>query len=322
MRLLIIGAGLVGSQVAWLEVERGEQPIVMDVNPQMDALEDILHPRSVKILRGDVLNPLDIVRVIHDEKITHIIHTAANPMLTPGAQQNPYFAIQLNIMGTVNVFEAARSLDVERVVYSSSAVLYHYLTGGEDSGARGKEEAWPRTDTFYASSKLATENLGLNYAKWCDLDTVAVRYCAAFGPWKGKGGGGPTTGLFRGMVERPLRGEEVVLPARRSEFVYSKDAALGTMLACHATNLKNRVFNIGMGEVWDMEDIGSMLQGVIPGARIQVEEQTPASGSTQPKMVEPMDLSRSREQLGYEPQFPMAKALADYVAWFKRVYLA
>ncbi len=316
MSILIIGGGLVGSQIARLEVERGENPVIMDVSPQMAALEDIVDLRSVKVRQGDVLNPLDLVRVIKDEKISHIIHTAANPMLTPGAQNNPHLAIQLNIMGTVNVFEAARTLGVQRVVYSSSGVLYHYLTGGEDKGAKGKEEAWPRPDTFYASTKLAIESLGLNYAKWCDLDTLAVRYCAVFGPWKGKGGGGPTTGLFRGMVEGPSRDDELVLGARRSEFVYSNDAALGTVLACHATGLKNRVFNAGMGEVWDMEEIVSMLKKVMPGAKIRVDQQAAAGGASHP----PMDLTRSYQQLGYEPHFPMVKALSDYVAWFKKAY--
>ena len=63
---------------------------------------------------------------------TTTAHTAANPLLTVGAQREPYAAINLNIMGTVNVLEAARITGLKRVVVSSSSVLNHYLDGGED----------------------------------------------------------------------------------------------------------------------------------------------------------------------------------------------
>lgn len=92
MPVLIIGGGLVGSQIARLEIERGEHPVIMDVAPQMEAMGDIVDLKAVKVVRGDVLNPLDLFKIMREEKITHIIHTAANPMLTPGAQQNPYLA--------------------------------------------------------------------------------------------------------------------------------------------------------------------------------------------------------------------------------------
>ena len=197
MAVLIIGAGLVGSQIARLEIERGERPVMLELSPQWDAVGDIADLGALKVYQGNVLDPFDLTRVIREESITHIIHTAANPMLTVGAQRDPYRATQINIMGTMNVFEAARLLGVERVVWSSTSVLYVHMAGGEDRGAEGREEAWPRTTTFYASAKQACENLGLNYAAAFGLDVVAVRYAAVFGPWKGAGGGGhPPPGCF------------------------------------------------------------------------------------------------------------------------------
>ena len=319
MPVLIIGAGLVGSQIARLEIERGERPVILERSPQWTALEDIADLGTVNLHQGDLLNPYDLTRVIREERITHIIHTVANPMLTPGAQRDPYNATQLNIMGTMNVFEAARILGIERVVWSSTSVLYLHMVGGQDRGAYGMEEAWPRTSTFYATAKQTCENLGLNYAQAFGLDVIAVRYAAVFGPWKGAGGGGPTTGLFRGLVEKALAGEESSLADRRIEFVYSKDAALGTVLACHAENLKDRVFNIGMGKIWDSHEIASTLTELVPGARTSVEAPVAGGGQPAPPEEKPMDPGRAKEQLGYTPQFPMPKALADYVSWVRSV---
>ena len=315
MAILLIGSGLVGSQIARILVEEGERPVVMDVAPQPEALADMVDPKRIELHRGDILNPLDLVRVIREAKITRIIHTAAYELLTLGAQQNPYAAIQVNIMGTVNVLEAARVHGIERVVISSSGVLSYYLAGGEDKGDAAKEEAFPRPTTFYAATKQAKESLGLNYARWFGLDFVAVRYAAVAGPWRGRGGGGPSN-IFREMVERSIRGEEATIPPRTMEWVYSKDAAAGTVLALKARDLRSRVFNLGMGRVYGPQEMIATVTQVIPGARVRTAPPGAAEVAVQ-NMDLPMDLTRSRVELGYDPRYDMAAAVRDYVEWYR-----
>lgn len=320
MPVLIIGAGLVGSQIARLEIEGGENPVMLDLSPQIAALENIIDLRKVKLYQGNILNPLDIIRVINAEKITHIIHTAANPNLTPGAQENPYTATQINIMGTMNVFEAARITGVARVVWCSSSVLYIHLTGGEDNGSPSKEKAWPRPSSFYATAKLSSEYLALNYADAWGLDTIGLRFAAVFGPWKGGGGGGPSTPLFSGMVGKALGGQEVTISKRNVEFVYSKDAAKSAVLACHQNGLEDRIFNVGSGNIWAAEQIGSILTEIIPSTSVRYSEPDKSTIISRPDEVA-MDLTRAKEQLGYTPEFPMKNALEDYVQWYKKAFL-
>src|SRR4029079_11332964 len=177
--------------------------------------------------------------------ITRIAHTA-NPLLTLGAQKEPYAAINLNIMGTVNVLEAARITDLKRVVVSSSSVLNHYLEGGADGGDFGHEEAFPRPTTFYSATKQAVESLGLNYAKWCGIEFAGLRYGAVFGPWSGAGGGGPSN-IIRQALKDALAGREATVPPVVMEWVYSKDAAGDTVMALDAKDWGSRVFNLPMG---------------------------------------------------------------------------
>jgi nucleoside-diphosphate-sugar epimerase len=315
MAILLIGSGLVGSQIARILVEAGERPVVLDLAPQPEALGDFVDPKRIELVRGDILNPLDLIRVLREGKITRIIHTAAYELLTLGAQQNPYAAIQVNIMGTVNVLEAARVHGIERVVISSSGVLSYYLAGGEDKGDAAKEEAFPRPTTFYAATKQAKESLGLNYARWFGLDFVAVRYAAVAGPWRGRGGGGPSN-IFREMVERSIRGEEATIPPRTMEWVYSKDAAAGTVLALQARDLRSRVFNLGMGRVYGPQEMIATVKQVIPGARVRTAPPGAAEVAVQ-NMDLPMDLSRSKAELGYAPKYDMAAAVRDYVEWYR-----
>jgi nucleoside-diphosphate-sugar epimerase len=315
MSVLVIGGGLIGSQIARLLVERGERPVVLDVAPQREALADIVALDRITLARGDVLNPHDLVRIMRESGVTRVIHTAANPLLTLGAQENPYAAIQVNVMGTCNVLEAARALGVGRVVVTSSNVLSHHLAGGADGGDVMKEDPFPRPATFYAATKQAVESLGLNYARWCGVDFVAVRYGAAAGPWRGSGGGGPSN-IFRAAVEGALRGEEASVPPGAMDWVYSKDAAAGAVLALDAHQLESRVFNIAMGRLYTGEELAEAVREVIPTARIRVATPPGTAVSVQP-MAGAVDLARSRAELGYAPAYDMATAVRDYVAWYR-----
>ena len=316
MTTLVIGAGLIGSQVAGILVERGEKPVLMDHAAQPQAISQIIDLAKVTLVAGDVLRPLSIVDALRTHGITKIVHTAANPLLTLGAQKEPYSAINLNIMGTVNVLEAARVTGLKRVVVSSSSVLNHYLEGGEDDGNFGKEEAFPRPTTFYSATKQAVESLGLNYAKWCGIEFAGLRYGAVFGPWNGAGGGGPSN-IVREAMRNALAGQEAAVPPGAMEWVYSKDAARGTVMALDAKDLGSRVFNITMGSLTTPSDMASAIEAVIPDAKVKFE--APAgTGVALSNRDSRADLDRAKRYLGYEPQFKLQDAVKDLGDWMRR----
>ena len=316
MSVLIIGSGLIGTQIAKIEVDLGERPIVMELSPQLEAIGRLVDLDKIEVRTGDVLDFAGLSAVIKEYSVKKIIHTVANPLLGVGAQAHPHEAIRLNVMGTANVLEAARELDLDRVVFCSSSVLYSYVKDPKDTwnhltSKSYTEEMHPRPSTIYATTKQAAENLGLNYAQAYNLDFVAVRYAATFGPWTGTGGGGEPTQMVRRMIEKALIGEQAFYRNVPVELVYSKDAALGAVKACHAEKLKDRVFNISSGLITKPEEIVSHIQRLIPGAKLEKEEQEAAyfAGSQIP-----MDISRAKEQLGFEPQFSLEEALEDYLA--------
>jgi nucleoside-diphosphate-sugar epimerase len=315
MTVLVIGGGLVGSQIARLLVASGERPVIMDKAVQPEALADVVDLARVRLVAGDVLLPSTLAAAIREFRITDVVHTAANPLLTLGAQRDPRGAIELNVIGTVNVLEAARAHGLKRVVVASSNVLNHFLAGGEGKGDPAREEAFMRPTTFYATTKQAVENLGLNYARWCGVDFAALRYGAVAGPWRGAGGGGPSNAL-REAVEAALRGEEAAIPAAGLEWVYSKDAARGTVLALRAGALASRVFNITMGYVCQPDELAAALKAAIPGARVRVATPT-ASAPSMPDMVRASDQGLAKEVLGFTPEYRMADAVRDLADWYR-----
>ena len=262
------------------------------------------------IVRGDVTNPLDLVHAVEANGVRRIIHTAALGGLTPGSNAAPLTSTMVNTMGTAYVLETARVFGLDRVVLSSSSTLYMSLVGGEDAGEYGLEEAWPRPNNVYAANKLASEDLGRAYQATYGLDVVAVRYGAAFGPW-GPGGGGPATTAMEQWLRGSLASEPVEITMSGVDWVYSKDAAKGTSLACWADGLESRLFNLGMGAPQPGELIADSINQAVPGA----------SASVAPNAVDPkrpaMNIDRAKRQLGYEVEFPMAAAIRDYADWLR-----
>lgn len=315
MTVLVVGAGLVGAQVVRQLVDRGERPVVLEPRPQREALAGIVDLQAFDLFEGDVLQPFALSAALAGRSVRAIVHTAANPLLTLGAQRDPYRAIELNIMGLANVMEAARIHRVPRVVASSSSVLNRYLEGGGDGGDLSREEALPRPNTFYAATKQAVEGIGLNYARSFGIGFAALRYCPVAGPWSGPGGGGPS-GIFRAMVEAAVDGREVIVPGTAMEWVYSKDAAAATVLAVDAADLGSSVFNVTMGRLFTPEELAAEMRSAFPGARMRIEAR-PEGSTWLGGDWKPADIGRARRVLGYEPRFPMPVLLADYAQWYR-----
>ena len=315
MTVMIIGAGLDGSQAAQQLVEAGERPVLLDRAVQLEPLGEIVALGKVDVEQGDVLRPITLTAAIAKHKVTEIIHLAANPMLTIGAQRDPYSAVELNIMGTMNVFEAARAHGVKRVVVASSNVLNHHIEDGDGSGSSMSEEGFPRPISFYSTCKQAIENLGLNYARYCGVDFAAVRYGAVCGPWSGAGGGGPSN-VFLAMMRKALAGEEAAVPGATLEWVYSKDAANGTLLALRKATPAARIFNITMGGVTTGDELAAAVKRVIPTARTRIEA-PPTDTPALRNMKGVSSLRRAREVLGYEPRFQMVDAVRDLADWLR-----
>ena len=108
----------------------------------------------------------------------------------------------------------------------SSSTLYGSLTGGEDNGQYGYEEAWPRPDNVYAANKQAAEDLGRSYQNTFGLDVLAVhgtRVSSAPGPRAAKG----STWAVSDRAGTAIAGESVEIDLSAGDWVYSKDAAKG-----------------------------------------------------------------------------------------------
>src|SRR5262249_45428609 len=117
MRVLVTGGcGLVGAFAVRRLLALGHEPVAYDVVPNFELLADV--PGRLPFGRGDVLNLPVLRAAVRQHGVCPILHMAS--ILTLGAAAAPYTATRVNILGTLNVFEAVRALGLERAVFCST----------------------------------------------------------------------------------------------------------------------------------------------------------------------------------------------------------
>jgi len=310
------GRGLVGANVIRLLLDRGEQPVLFDV-----ALNEKLLPavgvdaKSIPTVRGDVADLPGLISAIRDHGIDRVIHLAA--FLGEEVQRRPYSGVRLNLMGTVNVLEAARLEGVKRIVLSSSGTVYLGSLG--EGGPKKIDETIPLNPlSIYAATKVSSEFLGRTYAKRFGFEFVTVRYAALYGP---------SPALLKAtreqaiqqMVRAAMNGEAATInwPYGPAELLYGKDAAKGTVLACLKEKLEHNIFHIGSGQMATGEQVVDALKTHFPRADITLRKgERPMP---YPEERVPNDRSRARAELGYEPDYLLEKALGDYAGTLKKL---
>lgn len=310
------GTGLVGAYAVGMLLERGERPVVFDIALNERLLNAVgVDVSKVTMIRGDMMDLAALISTIRDNEVDRIIHLAA--FLGEEVQRRPYSGVRLNFMGTVNVFEAARLEGVSRVVFPSSGTVY---LGSLGEGLQKIDETIPMNPpSVYAATKASCEFMGRAYAKRYGFEFICLRYTGGLY--------GPSPAALKAtreiaiqeMIRAAVKGEptKVNWPYGPAEILYGKDAAKGTVLAVLRDKFKDTLFHIGNGETLSGEDIVAAIKKKFPGSRIELVKGDNPMPYPQTRLSS--DFSRARDQLGYEPDYPIEKAVEDYGLTLKRL---
>lgn len=314
--LITGGSGLVGAYAVSMLLERGERPVIFDVALNERLLHAVgVDTGKVTLIRGDMADMPALISAIRDNDCDQIIHLAA--FLGEEVQRRPYSGVRLNFMGTINVFEAARLENVRRVVFPSSGTVY---LGSLGEGVKQIDENIPMNPpSVYAATKASCEFMGRAYAKRYNFEFICLRYTGGLY--------GPSPAALKAtreiaiqqMIRAAVKGEAAKInwPYGPSEILYGKDAAKGTVLAVCKDKFKDSLFHIGNADMVSGEDIVQAIRKKFPGSNIEIVKTT--NPMPYPDSRLSSDFSRAKEQLGYEPDYPIDKAVEDYGATLKKL---
>ena len=310
------GTGLVGAYAVGMLLDRGERPVVFDVALNERLLSAVgVNPSAVTLIRGDMLDLPAIITALRDHDCDRIIHLAA--FLGEEVQRRPYSGVRLNFMGTINVFEAARLEKVSRVIFPSSGTVYLGSLG--EGFARIDESIPMNPPSVYAATKASCEFMGHAYAKRYGFEFICLRYTGGLY--------GPSPAALKAtreiaiqqMIRAAVKGDTAKInwPYGPAEILYGKDAAKGTVLAVLKDKFKDTLFHIGNGDTLSGDDIVSAVRKVFPGSDIELIKGSNPMPYPESRLAS--DFSRAKNQLDYEPEYTIEKAIADYGATLKRL---
>lgn len=314
--LITGGSGLVGAYAAAMLLERGERPVIFDVALNERLLKAVgVDLDRVAQVRGDMMDLPAIISALREHECDRIVHLAA--FLGEEVQRRPYSGVRLNFMGTVNVFEAARLENITRVVFPSSGTVY---LGSFGEGLKKIDESIAvNPPSIYAATKASCEFMGRAYAKRYGFEFICLRYTGGlYGP--SPAGLKATREIaIQQMIRAGIKGEAATIgwPYGPAEILYGKDAAKGTVLAVLKDKFKETLFHIGNGNTLSGDDIVAAVRKVFPGAAITLLKGSNPMPYPESRLAS--DFSRAKEELGYEPEYTLERAVEDYGATLKKL---
>jgi nucleoside-diphosphate-sugar epimerase len=314
MKILVTGAqGCIGAWTVKALLERRLDVVTYDLDPRPRRLQLIAPPEQVGRLAIRVGNIDDTTRVkalVKDEGITHIVHLAAQ--LMPFCQANPVAGAMANVIGTLNVFEAARDAGrAVRVVYASSSAVW----GPEEAYGSGKlsEADALKPSTQYGVFKQANEGNARSFYMTNGISSIGLRPWTVYGVGRDAGlTADPTLAMKALALGQPFQ----IRLTGHMDLQYVEDVA-ESFVRCLLSPLEGaRVFNLE-GTVVTMEDFIQELERQRPGASKLIT----ASGPQVPVAYR-MDGSGLRNQVPDIPQTLLEKGILKTLDLFAQLAIS
>lgn len=243
--------GCIGAWVVKALVERGDVPVVFDRSDDTRRLRVLLDENAlarVRFVLGDVTDGPAVRAAIAGSGARHVIHLAG--LQVPTCKANPPLGALVNVVGTINVFEAARALGIPRVVYASSAAVFGLADQAVD------ETVSPAPLTHYGVFKQANEGNARVYFADHGVSSVGLRPFSVYGVGRDAGlTSDPTRAIKSAVVGRPFR----IRFSGVTDFIYTADTAAAFIACADRAPDGAHVFNLH-GDARDVADAVAILE--------------------------------------------------------------
>jgi len=317
MHVLITGgAGFIGSNLADALIERGARVTVID-NLLTGFIENIAHlldHPNFRFVEGDI-REVETCRMAMEE-CTHVSHQAALGSV-PRSIDDPLLSLEINVLGTANIFFTAIQHGVKRIVYASSSSVY-----GDDPTLPKVEETTGVLLSPYASSKRSTELIQQAFVSSYDIEILGFRYFNVFG--KRQDPNGPYAAVIPKFVDSLMKGASPKIfgdGEQSRDFTHISNVVNGNLLALTAPTLgelNGRVANLAFGDT-------TTVNQLFVGIRDELAKTLPNVTNIQPKYQEKRkgdilhshaDISLVETHLNFSPSTDLENGLSQTIQWY------
>ena len=305
MKILVTGgAGFIGANLVRFLLQHGHAVTVFD-NLSVGRRE-YLADLEIEFVQGDILDVEAINQVVsgHDG----IVHLAAQTGV-PASLQNPRRDCEVNVLGTLNVLEAARAAQERRarqirlVFASSNAPL-----GRQPPPAT--EDKAPLPISPYGASKLAGEGYCLAYHGSWGLGTVVLRFANVYGPFSAHKSS--VVACFFRDIERTgkitIDGDGL----QTRDFIYVNDLCQAILLALES-DVSGEVFQIATGIETSIAELAQMVQAIV-GKEVGIRQAPARQGDIRKNYS---TIAKVQRLLGWAPQVSLTEGLSRVYEWWR-----
>jgi len=308
MKYLVTGgAGFIGSNLVRKLLEMNEDVRILDnfATGKRENILPLINNPHLTVIEGD-LRSFHIVRTAV-KGVDYILHQGALPSV-PRSINDPITTNDVNILGTLNILEAAKEFGVKRVICASSSSIY------------GNSKTLPKIETMpvnpmspYALTKYAQERYSQIYYNLYGLETVALRYFNVFGPNQD-----PTSqysAVIPKFIKLMIEDKEPVIygdGTQSRDFTYVDNVVYANLLACNAEKAAGEVINIACGESYTLRELVKMINEIL-GKNIEPKFDPERPGDVKHSWA---GIEKAKELLDYEVKVVFKEGLARTINFF------
>jgi nucleoside-diphosphate-sugar epimerase len=310
---LVTGAhGCIGAWAVRQLVTEGADVVALDLSTDPRRLRLLLEPDELARVRTEAIDITDldaIERVLDAYAITNVIHLAA--LQVPFCRANPPLGAQVNVVGTVNLFEAAarRRERMAPIVYASSIAAYEDVEGAE----RAPSADGGVPSTLYGVYKRANESAAVVYQRERGLASIGLRPHTVYGPGRDQGlTSAPTVAMLAAAAGVSFR----IPYGGRFQIQYAPDVA-GAFISASRSGYEGASVHNLAGQVVDMDQVVSAIESAAPQAAGLIDHDEMALS-----FPEQVDASSLAAITGSLQETPLSDGIADTIARFGRLLAA
>jgi len=303
MKVLVTGgAGFIGSHLVDRLIQEGHEVVVVD-NLLTGKRRNL--NKEARFYKQDVQSSR-LERVFSRERPLLVMHLAAQVDLRRSVE-DPIFDAQVNVLGTLNVLQQAVKYGTRKVIFASSGGAIY----GEQDIFPAPESHPIRPLSPYGISKLNGEQYLAYYQRVSGIQHVILRYSNVYGPRQDPEGEAGVVAIFMGKM---LAGEQPIINGngrQTRDFVFVDDVVEANLDAMGKE--VQGIYNVGTAEETSINDLFRLLVELTNAGCKELHG--PAKKGEQARSV--VDISRLRQELGWEPKVPLREGLKRTVEFFR-----
>lgn len=303
------GAGFIGSNLCEAILEMGYNVVCFDNLSTGDKknVEMFLENEKYKFIEGDIRNLEMCMKAC--EGVDYVLHQAAWGSV-PRSIEMPLLYEQINIMGTLNMLEAARMNKVKKFVYASSSSVY-----GDEPNLPKKEGREGNLLSPYALTKKVNEEYAKLYTKLYGLETYGMRYFNVFG--KRQNPNGAYAAVIPKFIKQLLHNEIPTINGdgkQSRDFTYIENVIEANLKACLASKeAAGEAYNIAYGGREYLIDIYYGLTEAL-GKHVEPNYGPDRLGDIKHSNA---DITKAKKLLEYNPEFDFERGIKLAIEWYK-----